>query len=149
MSKNKNPKPSAHELAARIDQMVHRLRLDSSFSAALSLMRKAVEQLEREARNGVKARIEGDGYDGAGIPTGTLEMFQSAIVQYGSNVATCDFCGTTYFGTWSGGRDYEDGELEQLRKLAADPKNKYVEWGDCDSVSNGTLDDRSVECRRT
>lgn len=139
MAKHKKPKPSVDELAARIDQMLHRLRLDSSFSATLQLMRKAVVTLEREARDGVKQRIEGES-DGAGMPAGTNEMFQSALVNTDSNVATCDFCGTTYFGTWSGGRDYEEGELEELREFARDPKKKYVEWGDCDSVSQGTLD---------
>jgi hypothetical protein len=139
--KKTRQKPSVDELAARVDQMLHRMRLDSSFSATLTLMRRAVAKLEREAHSGVKKRIEGE-VDGTGNPTGTNEMFQDALIGGGSNVAQCDFCGTTYFGTWSGGRDYEDGELEELRKLARDPKNKYVEWGDCDSVSYGMLDGR-------
>lgn len=34
------------------------------------------------------------------------------------------------------------GELEKYRKLARDPKNKYVEWADVDAISGGYIDGR-------
>jgi len=60
------------------------------------------------------------------------EWFKDAVIDSGSRVVTCDFCGRTYF---AGDEPYEDDELEILRKKAAAEPDKYIEvcgyerWG--------------------
>lgn len=133
----KRKKLTADELQAATDAFVAYLRRGSGFGAAVQYLRKAADQLTVEPAQR-DYLIDGDC------------EFASAIVQGGGLVATCDFCGRTYFATWNTD-NYDDpdddepngkGELERLRELARDPKNKYIEWGDVESITHGMLDGR-------
>ena len=133
--KQKRRRLSAAEAQAATDAFVAYLRRNGGFGMAVQYLRKATEQLTAPAPE-VDFGIENDC------------EFANAVMQGGSLVASCDFCGTTYFATYNES-DYADddedsgqSQLEELRKLARDPKNKYVEWGDVDSISHGMLDGR-------
>ena len=65
--------------------------------------------------------------------------FIDAIRHAGSLVITCEFCDRTYFCTWGNG-DYEEGELEELRKQAEKDPDKYIEIHDDDATSWGHID---------
>ena len=75
------------------------------------------------------------------------EMFWDAIIGAGSLVITCEFCGRTYFGTYSEGW-YDKGELEDLRARAKKEPDKYIELCATDSISWGYIDGRQAvyEC---
>lgn len=52
---------------------------------------------------------------------------------------TCQACDRTYFVTSPGHGDYDEGELENLRELAEQSPDKYIEVPDFDSVSTMTM----------
>lgn len=61
--------------------------------------------------------------------------FENAIVDSGSLVIDCEFCGKTHFASYDA-HFYEEGELETLREKAKETPNKYIEH-DYSSVSWG------------
>jgi len=71
------------------------------------------------------------------------EVFWDAIINAGSLVITCEFCGRTYFGSYSEGW-YDEGELEDLRASAKKEPDKYIELYDTDSISWGYIDGRQA-----
>lgn len=69
------------------------------------------------------------------------EEFWDAIVNAGTLVQECGFCGKTHFAD-SG--DFEPEELEDLRKNAAANPEKYEEHCDCDAIHFGVFAGRSI-----
>lgn len=66
------------------------------------------------------------------------DEFMDAFASAGSLVTECDWCERIHFCTGGLG-DYEEGELEELRANAGKNSDKYIEHGDCDSISHGYL----------
>ena len=63
--------------------------------------------------------------------------FLSALVSTGSCVETCDFCDRTFFFP-EGHYDWDEGELERLKKNAKRNPDKYIEVGGW--ISSGHID---------
>lgn len=126
-------KPTADELRAMAgafaESLVNRARL--SPQGVATLLRQAAAEVEKPKRT-FDVNFERD-------------LFADTFTDGGGLVRQCDFCGRTYFATWTE-TDYDDdeeggkSELKELRALAAEPKNKYVEWADVDAISGGLLD---------
>lgn len=71
------------------------------------------------------------------------EEFERAISHTGSIHVSCELCGRVHFATASPGY-FDDGELEQLRKNAEADPIKYVEDGNSDSISWGTINGKQA-----
>jgi hypothetical protein len=65
--------------------------------------------------------------------------FMNALIDSGSPVRDCEFCGRTHFADKDPMIDWEEGEFEKLMiKHEKDP-NKYVYHSNTDTVHWGTL----------
>ena len=68
-----------------------------------------------------------------------MEHLLDAICRTGTTCqCVCEWCGRTHFvdpGYYTG--DWEEGELEDLRKKHAENPNEYVRWDDRDAISWG------------
>jgi hypothetical protein len=71
------------------------------------------------------------------------EEFNDALFRTSSIRATCDLCGKTYFSE-SEGADFEEGELEELKKLAKEQPDKYEE--NSEWIPNAYIDGKQVVC---
>ena len=69
------------------------------------------------------------------------EHFWDALIDAGSLVVECEFCGRLHFAHEG---DYEAGELERLEANAKKTPDKYVEHFDRDVVSWGYLDGKQA-----
>jgi len=54
------------------------------------------------------------------------EFTEAFSARIGSISGTCEFCGRTYFSDQ--GYGYDEGELEELRRKAAENPDKFIEW---------------------
>jgi len=64
--------------------------------------------------------------------------FVNAFIHSGSLVISCELCGREHFACYEKGW-YEEGELERLRKKAAENPDKYIEDDSSDSIGWGTI----------
>lgn len=66
------------------------------------------------------------------------EYFERAFTDSGSIRVLCDFCGREHFANDERAGDWEEEELEELRKRAREEPEKCMGW-DYDSISWGYL----------
>lgn len=72
-----------------------------------------------------------------GLPAPS-SLFEDILVDSGTIVATCEFCGRTHFATASEGH-FDEGELEGLREKALKNPEMYFEYPEYDSISYGHI----------
>lgn len=66
------------------------------------------------------------------------EEFERAVLTGGSIVRDCDFCGRTHFADSREAGDWNEGELEELRKQSEEKPDKCVAH-DYDSIEYGEI----------
>ena len=71
------------------------------------------------------------------------EFFEDAVMEGGTIVATCDFCGREHFATGDTSC-YDKGELELLKKRAKKEPDRYIEHPESDSIGIGTINERQA-----
>jgi hypothetical protein len=78
------------------------------------------------------------------LDTPPSDEFMEAVVDGGSIVTECELCGRVHFATYDGGGDFEEGELEDLRKQADKEPDRYLEEGRYSSISFGYIDGKQA-----
>ncbi len=77
----------------------------------------------------------------------TSEHFNRAIISSSSISIDCPFCGRVHYASFNNEGNFEEGELEDLRKKAKKEPKKYIEH-DYSSIEWGYLDGKQyvVDC---
>jgi hypothetical protein len=72
-----------------------------------------------------------------------MDLFWDLVTQEGVSLTIqCGWCGRTHFATGNNPGDYEDGELEALRRKAKDDPDHYLEDAWNGGIAWGHLDGR-------
>jgi hypothetical protein len=123
MSKEQMLEDNRLQIRAAADDLVHIFSLD----VAIKVLTEELGSVKRRKEEG----------------HAPSEEFMRALTHTGSMVILCEHCHRTHFAT-SSDNWYEEGELEDLREKARRDPAKYVERGDCDSISWGTIEGKQT-----
>lgn len=72
------------------------------------------------------------------------DMFIDIVCTYGTIRASCELCSREHFASYNNDGNFNEGELEELRKKAKEKPEKYIEWPDSSSISHGTIEGKQA-----